>query len=75
VEIGIPKEIMAGERRVALVPESAARLVWPARCDFYLPKGSTQAQLLEAKGNLQRMPGQHPADGRTAGACRCQRPG
>ncbi|HKC75352.1 MAG TPA: NAD(P)(+) transhydrogenase (Re/Si-specific) subunit alpha, partial [Chloroflexota bacterium] len=27
MEIGIPKEIMAGERRVALVPESAARLV------------------------------------------------
>jgi hypothetical protein len=26
-----------------------------ARCDFYLPKGSTKAQLLEAKGNLQRM--------------------
>ena len=25
--IGVPKEIMAGERRVALVPESAARLV------------------------------------------------
>src|SRR5438105_3326629 len=27
MEIGIPKEIMAGERRVALVPESAGRLV------------------------------------------------
>jgi len=26
-----------------------------ARCDFYVPKGSTKAQLLEAKGNLQRM--------------------
>ena len=26
-----------------------------ARCDFYLPKASTQAQLLEAKGHLQRM--------------------
>ena len=26
-----------------------------ARCDFYLPKGSTKAQLLEAKDNLQRM--------------------
>ena len=26
-----------------------------ARCDFYLPKGSTHAQLLEAKGHLQRM--------------------
>ena len=26
-----------------------------ARCDFYTPKGSTQAQLLEAKDNLQRM--------------------
>jgi integrase len=26
-----------------------------ARCDFYLPKSSTKGQLLEAKGNLQRM--------------------
>jgi len=26
-----------------------------ARCDFYTPKGSTKAQLLEAKNNLQRM--------------------
>lgn len=26
-----------------------------ARCDFYLPKSSTQSQLLEAKSNLQRM--------------------
>ena len=26
-----------------------------ARCDFYTPKDSSQAQLLEAKGNLQRM--------------------
>ena len=26
-----------------------------ARCDFYLPKGSTRGQLLEAKENLQRM--------------------
>jgi integrase len=26
-----------------------------ARCDFYTPKGSSQAQLLEAKANLQRM--------------------
>ena len=26
-----------------------------ARCDFYTPKGSTKAQLLEAKDNLQRM--------------------
>lgn len=26
-----------------------------ARCDFYLPKGSTKGQLLEAKENLQRM--------------------
>ena len=25
------------------------------RCDFYLPKGSTKGQLLEAKGNLQQM--------------------
>jgi integrase len=26
-----------------------------ARCDFYVPKASTKAELLEAKGNLQRM--------------------
>lgn len=26
-----------------------------ARCDFYVPKGSSRSQLLEAKGNLQRM--------------------
>ncbi len=26
-----------------------------ARCDFYLPKGSSEGQLLEARGNLQRM--------------------
>src|SRR5438270_968146 len=26
-----------------------------ARCDFYVPKDSTKAQLFEAKGNLQRM--------------------
>ncbi|MDQ2961013.1 MAG: tyrosine-type recombinase/integrase, partial [Candidatus Dormibacteraeota bacterium] len=26
-----------------------------ARCDFYVPKESTRAQLLEAQGNLQRM--------------------
>lgn len=26
-----------------------------ARCDFYIPKGSTKAQLLEAKDNLARM--------------------
>jgi hypothetical protein len=26
-----------------------------ARCDFYTPKDSTKAQLLEAKTNLQRM--------------------
>ena len=26
-----------------------------ARCDFYVPKDSTRNQLLEAKGNLQRM--------------------
>jgi hypothetical protein len=26
-----------------------------ARCDFYLPKGSTKSQLLEAKTNLQQM--------------------
>jgi hypothetical protein len=26
-----------------------------ARCDFYTPKDSSQAQLLEAQANLQRM--------------------
>jgi hypothetical protein len=26
-----------------------------AKCDFYLPKESGKAQILEAKGNLQRM--------------------
>ncbi|MFJ9753087.1 hypothetical protein ACIRVM_46685, partial [Streptomyces chartreusis] len=26
-----------------------------ARCDFYTPKDSSKAQLLEAKGNLQKM--------------------
>ncbi len=26
-----------------------------ARCDFYLPKESSEAQLLEAKDGLQRM--------------------
>ena len=26
-----------------------------ARCDFYLPKASSEAQLLEAKDGLQRM--------------------
>jgi hypothetical protein len=26
-----------------------------ARCDFYAPKDSTKAQLIEAKANLQRM--------------------
>jgi hypothetical protein len=26
-----------------------------ARCDFYVPKGSTKAQLLESRSNLQRM--------------------
>jgi hypothetical protein len=26
-----------------------------ARCDFYVPKHSSRAQLLEARGNLQRM--------------------
>ncbi len=32
-----------------------------ARCDFYTPKDSTKAQLLEAKDNLQRMLATHPA--------------
>ena len=32
-----------------------------ARCDFYTPKDSTKAQLLEAKDNLQRMLADHPA--------------
>ena len=31
-----------------------------ARCDFHLPKESTSAQLLEARGNLQRMLAQIP---------------
>ncbi|MGW7610489.1 tyrosine-type recombinase/integrase [Streptomyces sp. NPDC054766] len=31
-----------------------------ARCDFYTPKGSNKAQLLEAKENLQRMLGSIP---------------
>jgi integrase len=31
-----------------------------ARCDFYLPKRSSKAQLLEAKANLQRMMTQIP---------------
>ena len=31
-----------------------------ARCDFYVPKDSTRAQLLEAKGNLQRILAQIP---------------
>jgi hypothetical protein len=31
-----------------------------ARCDFYLPKDSARAQLLEAHGNLQRMLAQIP---------------
>ena len=26
-----------------------------AKCDFYLPKSSSRAQLIEAKANLQRM--------------------
>jgi hypothetical protein len=26
-----------------------------AKCDFYTPKGSSKAQLLEAKDNLQKM--------------------
>ena len=32
-----------------------------ARCDFYTPKDSSKAQLLEAKDNLQRMLAVHPA--------------
>jgi integrase len=39
-----------------------------ARCDFYTPKDSTKAQLLEAKDNLQRMLASIPLtdDGRAA---------
>jgi len=38
-----------------------------ARCDFYVPKGSSKAQLLEAKSNLQRMLVQIPlTDGERA---------
>jgi hypothetical protein len=35
--------------------EQCAHRMACARCDFYLPKDSSQAQLVEAKGNLQRM--------------------
>jgi hypothetical protein len=31
-----------------------------ARCDFYVPKDSAKSQLLEARGNLQRMLAQIP---------------
>ena len=31
-----------------------------AKCDFYIPKNSAKAQLLEAKANLQRMLGAIP---------------
>ncbi|WP_406481257.1 hypothetical protein [Streptomyces platensis] len=31
-----------------------------AKCDFYTPKNSTKSQILEAKGNLQRMPATIP---------------
>jgi hypothetical protein len=31
-----------------------------ARCDFYVPKSSSKAQLLEARGNLQHMLAQIP---------------
>src|SRR6476619_3454033 len=31
-----------------------------ARCDFYLPKEATAPQLLEARGNVQRMLAQIP---------------
>ena len=38
-----------------------------ARCDFYVPKDSSKAQLLEAKSNLQRMLVQIPlTDGERA---------
>jgi hypothetical protein len=38
-----------------------------ARCDFYVPKNSSKAQLLEAKNNLQRMLVQIPlTDGERA---------
>jgi hypothetical protein len=35
------------------------RIVY-ARCDFYVPKDSSRAQLLKAKDNLQRMLAQIP---------------
>ena len=35
--------------------EQCAHRMACARCDFYLPKDSSQAQLVEAKDNLQRM--------------------
>ncbi|MDX3759652.1 hypothetical protein ACWDBO_17630 [Streptomyces mirabilis] len=34
-----------------------------ARCDFYSPKDSTRAQLLEAKGNLQKVAASIPLTG------------
>jgi hypothetical protein len=41
-----------------------------ARCDFYTPKYSCKAHLLEAKENLQKMRGDDPAHRGRAGRCR-----
>lgn len=35
--------------------EQCAHRMAYARCDFYIPKGSSKSQLLQAKSNLQRM--------------------
>jgi hypothetical protein len=41
-----------------------------AKCDFYTPKDSSKAQLLEAKDNLQRMLTAIPLTDDERGACR-----
>ncbi len=42
-------------RNGSFVGDQAACAVACARCDFYTPKDSSHAQLLEAKANLQHM--------------------
>ena len=50
--------VMATARPASL---SSSRTGWAcARCDLYVPKNSTRVQLLEARGNLQRMLAQIP---------------
>jgi hypothetical protein len=39
---------------------NSAHIAWRAHRDFYLPKTSSKAQLLEAHDNLQRMMAQIP---------------